>query len=124
MQVLSIGHPLRLCEAYCAVHKQWGIYISFPEHSYDADCTDQDIAREQEEILKACPPLRQAGTDRYPALIDGSALLLFDTRKEQQEAYNSIVGDDGPTATNPYNGPMRVYACTISAQGFAENENT
>jgi hypothetical protein len=40
------------------------------------------------------------------------------------KAFWSVVGDDGPTKTNPYNGPVRVFACTYDPDGITMNENT
>lgn len=50
--------------------------------------------------------------------------LLFDTMGEMMEAYNQTVGEDGPTKTNQYNGPTRIYACAVKPDGTILTENT
>lgn len=57
-------------------------------------------------------------------LVDGVAFLFFDTEEELKEYYNQVVGDDGPTEANPYDGPCRVYALTCGPDGQLLNENT
>ena len=48
----------------------------------------------------------------------------FDTENEMMDAYLDMVGDDGPTTRNPYNGDYRVYAMTVSNYGEILTENT
>jgi len=56
--------------------------------------------------------------------MDGEAIILFDGEADCREAFNKIVGDDGPTEANPYMGPMRVFALTCDSEGNLRNENT
>jgi len=125
MIVLGIGQNIiRMCETYCKHHIKYGIYISFAPLDYGV-ASDGEIKNYEEELLKACPPLKDAEYhETFDIFLYGSGLLLFDDYESQQSAYWSIVGDDGPTKTNPYDGPMRVYAITINKYGQAENENT
>lgn len=41
---------------------------------------------------------------------DGLGFIVCATEIEAREAYDGIVGDDGPTPHNSYNGPCRIYA--------------
>lgn len=54
----------------------------------------------------------------------GVAYLFFDSEEELDRYYNKTVGDDGPTETNSYDGPVRVYALTCDPSGSLMNENT
>ena len=85
------------------------MYINFTDSDWD-------------ELILAAPYLNIHDHAAY--LLNESLLLVFDTVQEMEEAYWSTVGDDGPTDTNPYNGPVRVYALTISPEGIFLNENT
>lgn len=76
---------------------------------------------EYAEILKAAPYLTFSNAQ---VLIDGEAVIVCDSVKEQEKLYRQTVGDDGPTKTNPYKGPARVYALTIDKTGHTLNENT
>lgn len=75
-----------------------------------------------EEVVKAAPYLNFQ--DHGQVICDGYGFIVFKSLKEMNKAFWQTVGDDGPTKTNPYNGPVRVYALTISAQGRLLNENT
>ena len=57
-------------------------------------------------------------------LADSFLVLTFDTEKEMEEHFDRIVGDDGPTITNGYDGEVRVYALTCSNKGELLDENT
>lgn len=98
---------VRLC---CFFHKKWGLYLSF-----DSDFDQWG------EVIKAAPILDMEMVYLYQS---GWALFLFDTEEELNIEYNRVVGDDGPTESNPYSGEQRVYALTISPDGESMNENT
>lgn len=107
MEKLNFSHEVtkRLCQA----SGKYALFIAFdPDDSWD-------------EVIKAAPLLTK---DDLQILSDGCALFLFDTEEETWQAYNKIVGDDGPTELNPYAGPVRVYALTFDANGQAITENT
>ncbi len=60
-----------------------------------------------------------------PQLYAGSHLFYtFETEEECVQHYLRVVGEDGPTASNPYNGPGRVYALMFNDQGQPVTENT
>lgn len=56
--------------------------------------------------------------------VNGGVLLVCDDMKEAWSLYKQTVGDDGPTATNPYNGEERIYAMLVDADGKIITENT
>ena len=58
------------------------------------------------------------------ALADGFAMEFFDTMDQCDAAFGEIVGDDGPTPKNSYDGPVRCFAMTCSPTGEVMNENT
>lgn len=125
---LSTGQGIiEILETYCKHHQKFGVYISIPEIDFEV-LSESEIDNCSNELLQACPPLKYLKENDYNQFfnifMDGSGILLYDTEEAQQEAYWSIVGDDGPTETNPYSGPMTVYALTINRLGFSENENT
>lgn len=106
---------LNLLKAYCKSSGLWGLYVSFhlqPEGPMTA-----------EEIMKACPLLDFWGRNGQ-AFIDDCWYFLYKTEEEMNEAYYHVVGDDGPTKYNAYDGPARVYALTIGKDGQPLNENT
>ena len=98
-----------LFSSYCKASKQFGILISF---SYNADW---------DEISKACPLITK---DDYQILNDCIGFFIFQTEQEMEKAYEHIVGDDGPTEYNKYNGSVQVYALTCDDKGVFHNENT
>ena len=98
----------------CRDARRPGAYVSI---SNAADC-DMDI----DELQRAAPwfdPVRDG-----QLFIDLSGFLLFDDAEEMERVYRQTVGEDGPTAANPYRGPVRVYVLTCSAAGRLLTENT
>ena len=51
-------------------------------------------------------------------------IIICDDEAEMYRLFNMTVGDDGPTATNLYEGPANVFACTCNAAGEILGENT
>lgn len=97
----------------CRVTKKWGMHVAWP-------CV---MGQQQiEELFKAAPYLD--AEKHLQEICDGEAFLLFDTEEELVMFYDLTVGDDGPTETNNYSGPMRVYAVTYDNRGRCHNENT
>lgn len=93
----------------CRATKRWGMLISF----------DPD---DHAEVMKAAPFLNIETAAQV--LCDGFGILLFDSEEECRTTYSETVGDDGPTVTNPYDGPARVYALTCGPDGEFRQENT
>ena len=72
------------------------------------------------DLSKAAPKL---SSDDLTDLADCCIWLTFPTYGEARSFFESIVGDDGPTKTNPYDGPCRVYALLAGPDGLI-TENT
>lgn len=89
------------------------LFLAFPPPSADYDYT---------EVFKAVPYLNIK--DHGQMVIDGYGFVVCDSEAEMVDFYQQTVGDDGPTATNLYDGPARVYALTIDRDGQLQNENT
>ena len=85
---------------------------------------DPDI--EFDELVEAAPWLGQLTADKESQrlLLDGSGIVVCDDVEEQRRIFASTVGDDGPTATNQYEGHARVYVLTCSSTGNLLTENT
>ncbi len=74
------------------------------------------------ETIKAAPYLNFQ--EHTQALMDGQAVIVCDTSEERDRLFDLTIGDDGPTETNPYSGPAKVFAMTISEDGEILTENT
>lgn len=104
-----IANGSQVLMTLCKAEGAWGLLLS------TCSATPDDV--------KAAAPYlsdEQAGQLWH----EGTAFLLFDTEAEMEAAYWQTVGDDGPTKTNPYDGPGRVYALTCRPDGQLVNENT
>lgn len=108
--------PEQLMQAHCKVTGRWGILIHcpWPEGMHAGDLL--------EGIRQAAPMLN---TEERMLLAGGVPLvLLYPSKEDCKAAYKRIVGDDGPTPENPYNGPVRVSAVTCDNVGNLVNENS
>lgn len=54
---------------------------------------------------------------------NGFIVVICESVDHMNYLYEHVVGDDGPTSYNKYDGPCRIYALTID-RGIALNENT
>ena len=111
MEKLNFSH--QVLERLCKAAGKYGLFIAFdPDDSWD-------------EVSKATLGLvhKSRGED-LQILSDGCAFFLLDTEEECWKAYNQVVGDDGPTKLNPYDGPVKVYALTFGPDGQPITENT
>jgi hypothetical protein len=61
--------------------------------------------------------------ERLQLRLDGWLLLLLDTEDAARLLFDQVVGDDGPTQSNSYTGPHRVYAYLAGPDGGI-TENT
>lgn len=95
---------LRAFAELCRASKSWGLYVSHGGPS----------------ATPAAPYLDPGD----PILVNGQGIILCETEAEMLDLFGRTVGDDGPTAQNPYDGPDRVYALTCSPEGEFLNENT
>jgi hypothetical protein len=75
---------------------------------------------DERDLAKAAPLV---GEDDLIELFDNCIWLEFGTYEAAREVFDCIVGDDGPTKTNPYDGPCRVYAYLAGPEGGI-TENT
>jgi hypothetical protein len=108
MKVLS---GIELAQTVAKTLKKPVLFVSF-------FAPDDDYA----EVFKAAPYLTIK--DHTQQVLDGEAVIVCDSVKEQETLYWQTVGDDGPTKTNKYKGSARVYALTINSLGETLNENT
>lgn len=116
MKVLGIYD---LLQAATSKHNKWGILISFTPPS-DLETFDVDLA----ELTKAAPWFFGDPEISGDAVMEGFAIVLFDSEEEMDTAFDSTVGDDGPTKVNSYSGPTTVFACTCDPNGLLLGENT
>lgn len=73
------------------------------------------------EVVKAAPYLSYERNAQL--LCDEWGIIVCEDEAELDRLYRQTVCD-GPTETNPYSGPARVYALTCGADGQTQNENT
>jgi len=100
-------HSIECFKELCKLRNQHGLYIS-----YDSDRFGYG------DIKLACPFVN------IDDFIQDRNIFLFDTEQECRKHFDMIVGDDGPTKTNKYNGDVRVYALTCDNEGLLKTENT
>jgi len=105
MKVLDKNSVLQLL---CKMCNKWGMYLDC--HTYP------------NEFLLAAPYLNLQEHAQF--IVENGGIILFDTEEEMNKCFNSTIGDDGPTKTNPYNGNTKVYAITCNIDGQFLNENT
>ena len=98
-----------LVQHYCKLSGKWAVVLCTPEESSFADL--QDAANFLTE-------------DDCQAMTDGLMIVMCDSEDEHWTVFNSIVGDDGPSDLNSYNGPCRIYAWTCGPDGDILTENT
>lgn len=114
MSTTYLEDDYAVLRALCAALKRWGMRIN----AYSSG----DDAPAPEEARKAAPYVPEEQAMRLA--LGYGAVLLFDSEAECYAAYDDTVGDDGPTTTNPYTGPVRVGAVTCSPAGELQSENT
>ena len=108
---------LELAKLFCAQNGRWALYLSFDPSLLE---TDEGTS----ELLAACPLLVDGVEGDKAKLSGGECLLFFADSDAAHEAYEKVVGDDGPTGANPYAGPVAVYAQVVRPDGRHGNENT
>lgn len=117
MKLLYSWH--KFAELYCRATGRWVVCFSpwFDGESFDNGSS-------YGEMLKAAPILADpAEPDAGQVITDGMGFIVCGDESQAIHEYNRIVGDDGPTAENPYNGPVHIYACIFGPSGCT-NENT
>lgn len=96
----------------CRLRGAWGLYLS---HVPSAGIGPYELHRAV-PFLDEAEALKLWHSDR--------AWLFFDSEAAMTEAFGQVVGDDGPTGSNDYDGPARVYAITCAPTGDLLSENT
>ena len=110
-----------IMQMLCKTSNKFGLVVSFDSDEMVKNISDGKW--EYDELARATNDRVKIG-DNIDIIIDGVAYFLFNTEADAYDAYNDIVGDDGPTNRNSYDGDMRVYALTISNEGELWSENT
>ena len=115
-----IANPSHVESHLAKALKKWVLHVG---PVYNTDGFEQhDNRYDFNEAIKALGNLSRL-EDLGIIAIDG-ATLVCDSEEECDRLYYNIVGDDGPTELNPYNGPYKAYALTFDPSGQAMNENT
>lgn len=96
----------------CRLRGSWGLYLS---HVPSAGIGPYELAR-------AVPFLDEAEVNSL--WHNDRVWLFFSDEAGLLGAFRQVVGDDGPTALNNYDGPACVYAVTCSPAGDLLDENT
>lgn len=112
MMLIVAPYPSTFLSALCRQHRMWGMYASV---------SDPEVVHE--ELLKAAPWAAERDA-LWNLTAEGGVYLIFSNEAEMLTVYEQTVGDDGPTKTNSYDGPVRVYALTCDPEGNTLNENT
>jgi len=100
-------HSVECFKELCKLSSQCGLYLNYDSNEYG-----------YEDIKLAVPFLLW---DDY---IQDRNIFLFDSEKECRDHFDMVVGDDGATKSNKYNGEVRVYALTCNNNGELITENT
>jgi hypothetical protein len=107
---MNIRTILETLQAYMYYRPCFGVYLS---------CNNDDVG--PEEMHKAVPLMSKE--QAHHLWMEGNLFLEFETEDSAREFFDSVVGDDGPTKTNSYNGPARVFALWGEPRGWL-SENT
>lgn len=133
---MKVLDTVGVIEELCKAKSCYGIYFNFRGSEaiyYDKNGPDFDGF--YAEIRKAIPIMFSKCDEKHlkdeftQAFVDSEGWVIFDKFPvEDQEAvmkfnFDQIVGDDGPTRLNDYNGPLSVYAITFGPDGTLD-ENT
>lgn len=109
--------PGTILKSLCKGGGKYGMYcsVSSSEDNFDVD-----------EMLKAVPWMAKPSHQEEALSLwyNGQGFFLFNSKREMEDAYWKTIGDDGPSSTNSYCGPVRVYALTCYSDGCLMNENT
>jgi hypothetical protein len=114
---------IRLMQLYCLATSQYAVFFSGLRVEEPRSSDPNEWGRYLEEQKKALIFLDPDDENYHQIMMDGEGFCTFSTKEEMEAFYDMIVGDDGPTKSNPYDGPIRVYALTCGPDGLM-NENT
>lgn len=102
-----------LFQAFCRLANCFGLFLILDDKS----------SHSLEELKRACPLLPTG--DAWKLLeLDRGIYLFYDSVEKMESAYDYVVGDDGPTKVNSYDGPVRILAVTCNSDGNLQNENS
>ncbi len=107
---LLVCSTVDMFQRICGSEKKWGLYLSF-------DTSFGPLA-----LHRSCPFLD--AHLHWEVFCKGNAALFFDSEGEMRYHYDQVIGDDGPTKLNDYDGPGCVYALTCGPDGNFLTENT
>jgi hypothetical protein len=99
---------LEAIEDYLKATNAYGVFLSSSEG-------------DEAEVAKAVPLLSEEGVRKL--VMHNELFVPFATKAEARKFFDSVVGDDGPTKSNPYDGPAKVYALMGGPYGWL-TENT
>jgi len=107
---------------------RWVVYLGAPVNPFD----EGEFPKFANHVDSAVPFLAgdvsgKPGSYResfYDFCLGDPAFCVFESELEARVAYESVVGDEGPTKTNDYNGPVSVYAALVSPTEGCVTENT
>ena len=119
----SYTTAIGVMQLYCCTTKKWAVFYSGLNSEEPRSSDYGEWGKYLEEQKKAFIFLDPESDNYHQIRMDGEGFSIFDTEEEMEAFYDMIVGDDGPTKSNPYNGPIRVYALTCGPSGLM-NENT
>lgn len=100
----------KLLTHYCLTRQQWILQLSY--------CS----VDEPKEIIKAAPFLRLHEASQLA--LRETIFFPFNMECAARHAYDTVVGDDGPTKLNKYDGPCKILATLWNSRGEVVNENT
>lgn len=87
------------------VTRGWGVYLSH--------CDDEDVT--SDELHKAAPLL---DAESLMSLhFEGAVFVVMSDKQDAGRLYDCVVGDDGPTPSNCYDGPARIFATLVGPTG-------
>lgn len=111
----------RLCKAT----GKYGLYLSF-DNEVTEEFTPEDY-KKAVPFLDFCDTIKDQevlDSPDWQCLADGYMFILCDTWEECYKLFQSVVGDEGATASNPYDGNCRVFAMMIYDTGEMGETNT
>ena len=109
---------------YCRATSKWAVlYSGWNLYEPESGSSETDWRIHQDDLETATIFMDRSAPNYFQVMSDGEGFSIFDTKEEMAAFYDLIVGDDGPTKLNPYNGPIKVYALSCGPNGLL-NENT
>lgn len=113
---------LELYEIVGATAKGLGRPVLYLRYDDSQVPSDADPRLVQDHLHGAAPYLDSFQQDELQR--GGFLFLACEDLTEARRLYGLTIGDDGPTATNSYKGPVRVYALLADRKGNILTDNT